>query len=118
MLQYRIHTHPEFLVVHLNGLVSLPAWQETLRELEVALEPIATTRLVINMMEVVGYLGIPERRAVGALMATHLRKMAKVAIVVQADKITDVVREETRRHGLELRLFSTHEDAVRWVTAE
>ena len=62
-----------------------------------------------------GYLGEPERRAVGALMAKHLARMRKVALVVEARKITGVVKEEATRAGLLLRLFPLMDDAVAWV---
>jgi hypothetical protein len=72
---------------------------------------------VIDMTAVLGYLGIPERRAVGALLAQHLAGIEKVALVVQAHKITDVVSSEARRNGLNLRLFPKYDDAVAWVIA-
>ena len=62
-----------------------------------------------------GYLGVPERRAVGALMARHFAGMEKVAIVVQAQKITDVVQGEAQHKGLNLRLFPEHAEAVAWA---
>jgi hypothetical protein len=70
---------------------------------------------VLDITAVAGYLGVPERRAVGALMARHLGRMQKVAIVVQAHKITDVVYGEAQRNGLDLQLFPEFDDAVAWV---
>jgi hypothetical protein len=69
------------------------------------------------MQGVLGYLGIPERTAVGALMANHLAGMEKVAVLVQAHKITQVVYDEAQRNGLNLRLFPEYADAVAWVVA-
>ena len=48
-------------------------------------------------------------------MATHLAQMRKVALVIQAEKITGVVEAEAQRNGLDLRLFSNWDDAMSWV---
>lgn len=117
MLRSDLTTHPQFSLARLEGLVSLEGWAAVLESLGVALRGgSAPPRLVIVMTDVLGYLGTPERRAVGALMARHLVGMEKVAVVVQAHKITDVVTGEARRLGLNLQLFPEYEDAVAWTT--
>jgi hypothetical protein len=105
----------EFLVVQLAGLVSSEAWEKVLRELEVAISAAQSDLLVGDLSGLVGWLGMPERQAVGGLMAVHLARMRKVALVIEARKITGVVETEAQRNGLNLRLFSSHEDAVSWV---
>lgn len=117
MLQFRIEPQAGYILVRLAGLVSLPAWQTALGDVEVALAPVPGNRVVVDLTGLLGYLGVPERQAVGALMAAHFRRMQRVALVVQAEKITDVVRSEAGRRGLELRLFPQLEEAVGWVTA-
>lgn len=115
MLQFQLQPQDNFLLIQLVGLVSPQAWQQALAEIEKAIEDTQSDRLVINLEGLVGWLGEPERRAVGTLMAAHLRQMKKVALVVQAHKITGVVEEEAQQKGLDLRLFPDHEDAVTWV---
>jgi hypothetical protein len=115
MLQLRISPHEDVLVAQVAGLVSLPAWEKLLRELDAALEAGQGDRLVINLTELVGWLGVPERTQVGALMAAHLRRMTKVALYIQPEKITGVVQAEAERHGLALRLFSEFDSAVSWA---
>lgn len=115
MLKFRLTPHPDYLLAHIGGLVSVPAWQRVLQELEAALAPLPGDRLAIDLMALLGWLGVPERQAVGALMAAHLARMSKVALVIQQHKITNVVRDEAQRHGLTLRLFTSHSEAGRWV---
>jgi hypothetical protein len=119
MLHFALTARDGFNLAHLDGLVSLDAWSAVLERLDDALtaNP-APPRLVIDMTGVLGYLGVPERRAVGALMAQHFAGMAKVALVVQAHKITDVVHGEAHKNGLNLQLFPRYEDAAQWVKLE
>lgn len=116
MLDFKWVPADGLAVAQLEGLVALDAWREVLprlaRELQAGAAP---DRLVIDMTRVLGYLGVPERRTVGAWMAEHFGACTKVAIVVQAEKITDVVSGEAHRRGLDLRLFPGFDDAVAWV---
>jgi hypothetical protein len=118
MLSFTLTVHDRFCVAHLDGLVTLEGWEAVLGELGAAWATAkAPPCLVIDMREAVGYLGVPERKTVGALMARHFTEMTKVAIVVQAHKITNVVRGEAQRNGLDLQLFPAYADAVAWVTS-
>jgi len=117
VLQFRILPHDELVLAQIAGLVSMPAWERVLRELDEALTARARDRLVLNLTELVGWLGVPERTEVGALMAAHLRGMKKVALYIQREKITGVVQAEAQRRGLELRLFADYEAAVSWAAA-
>ena len=115
MLQLRILPHDEVIRAQIAGLVSLDAWTKVLGELEEALRSKPKDRLVLNLTELVGWLGVPERTQVGALMATHLRSMTKIALFIQPQKITGVVQAEAQRNGLNLRLFGEYEAALDWV---
>lgn len=115
MLQLHIHPHDDFHLVGLSGLVSVEAWDKVLGELGDVVRDTAKDRLVLNLMGLVGYLGVPERTNVGALMASHLASMKKVALFIQKEKIAGVVEAEARRRGLNLRIFPGYDEAVRWV---
>lgn len=117
MLKFSILPHDEVVVAQVGGLVSVPAWERFLHELADALSGRPSDRLVLNLTQLVGWLGVPERTTVGALMATHLRSMKKVALFIQPEKITGVVQAEAERHGLELRLFSEYDAAVSWAVS-
>jgi hypothetical protein len=118
MLQFRLVPSTGFLLARLNGLVSPAAWATVLHELEDAMESVPGDRLVLDLMGLAGYLGVPERQAVGTLMAAHFVRMKKVALFIQAEKITDVVKAEALRRGLNLRLFSNYDEAVGWVMSD
>ncbi len=117
MLTFELTCRDGFALAHLNGLVSLDAWRTVLGKLADALAATAAPpRLVIDMTAVLGYLGIPERKAVGVLMAQNFGAMEKVVVVVQAHKITGTVSAEAQRNGLNLQLFPEFDDAVAWVS--
>lgn len=118
MLRFTLTAQDRFCQAHLDGLVTVEGWEVVLKDLACALAATkAPPCLVIDMTAVLGYLGVPERRTVGALMAHHFKGLTKVAIVVQAHKITDVVRSEARQSGLNLQLFPEYAEAVAWATA-
>jgi hypothetical protein len=117
MIQFQLQPQDDHLLVRFAGLVSPEAWEQVLRDLQAAIEDARSDRLVVSLEGLVGWLGEPERRAVGALMAARLGRMKKVALVIEAPKITGVVEEEAQSRGLDLRLFSSHEDAVAWAVS-
>lgn len=117
MLQFRHTPHSDFLLFHLQGIVSLEAWQQVLEELHAELQPMSGDRMVLDLTGLLGWLGIPERRAVGGHMALHFARMNKVALVIQREKITDVVKAEAQRQGLNLHLFSDYDEAAGWVVS-
>jgi hypothetical protein len=117
MLQLRFLPQEQYFLAHLTGLVSVEAWEKGLRDLQDAIGDAPGDRLVVNLTGLVGWLGVPERTAVGALMATHLGRMKKVALYIQPEKIAGVVEAEARRNGLDLRLFSSYDDAVTWAVS-
>ena len=114
-MQLRILPHDDFFLARIDGLVSSEAWDEVLQELEIAVAGAPCDRLVVDLSGLVGWLGVPERTAVGRLMAARLARMKKVALVIQAAKITGAVESEAQRNGLDLRLFPGYDDAVDWV---
>lgn len=116
-MQFRLLPHRDFLLAHLDGLVSVQAWDEVLRALGDATRSEPLDLLLVNLSGLVGWLGVPERTAVGALLATHLARMRKVALVIEAAKITGVVEAQAQRMGLDLRIFSSEDEAVAWLTA-
>jgi hypothetical protein len=115
MLQFRVQPHDDFFFAHLHGLVSMDAWDQVLKDLEHASSGAASDRLVLDLTGLVGWLGVPERTAVGGLMAKRFARMKKVALFIQPEKITGAVETQAQRNGLDLRLFSTYDDAVHWV---
>lgn len=117
MIQLRIQPQDDFLLFRLEGLVFPEAWQDVLDRLQESTKDAPGGRLVGDLSGLVGWLGEPERRAVGVLLATRLAGMKKVALVIEAQKITGVVEEEAQRGGLDLRLFSSYDDAVRWAVS-
>ena|SRR3569623_1555783 len=117
MLKFELNVGERVAVARIEGLVSVEAWATVLEDLSTALQASAAPpRLIVDLSGLLGYLGVPERQAVGALMARHFAGMQKVALVVQAHKITKVVHDEAQRNGLNLRLFPRSEDAQAWVS--
>lgn len=100
-----------------EGLVSIHAWETMLTDLNRELPAYKRDRLLLDLFGLLGYLGEADRRSVGALLATQLAAMKKVALAIDAYKITGVVEKEARRLGLDLRLFPERQAALAWLLA-
>jgi hypothetical protein len=107
-----LDTHIEGRV---EGLVSTHAWETMLTNLNRELGTRKPDRLLLDLFGLLGYLGDADRQAVGALMASQLAAMKKVALVIDGYKIRGVVEAEARRLGLDLRLFSDRAAALTWL---
>lgn len=116
-MQFRIDPHGDYVQAHISGLVSVEAWDAVLLELEGALAAVTSDRLLVDLSGLVGWLGLPERTAVGAMMSQRLARMKKVALVIEPQKISGAVEAEAQGKGLDLRLFSSHGDAAGWVVS-
>lgn len=115
MMQFRFEPQAHYLLGHLSGLVTAQAWAQVLPEMEEALKDVSHDRMLVDLSGLLGWLGEPERRDVGALMARHFVRMRKVALVIERRKITGVVEAEAQRNGLNLRLFAEPGDALDWL---
>lgn len=117
MLRFELFERGTHVEARVNGLVSLDAWETMLGGLHVELAKRGDSRLLIDLFGALGYLGEADRRAVGALLATQLAAMKKVAIVVHASKITGVVQVEAQRQGLNLWVLPDRDEAIAWLLA-
>src|SRR5438128_11844714 len=112
MLRFELIECGTHIESRVEGLVSLDAWETMLIGLHLELTKHRSDHLLLDLFGLLGYLGESDRRAVGALLAAQLGAMKKVAIAVDAHKITGVVEAEARRLGLELRLFPDRDEAL------
>lgn len=117
IMQFHIDPHGEPVLARITGLVSIEAWDTVLQEMEAALAVAASDRLFVDLSGLVGWLGLPERTAVGTLMSRRLARMRKVALVIEQHKISGAVETEAQSKGLDLRLFSNRDEAARWALA-
>ncbi len=116
-MQFEIESPEEgFLLLRLTGLVSIEAWEHALHDIGKLTRPMPQDHLLINLTGLVGWLGVPERTKIGALAATHLAHMKKVAFVIQPEKISGVTEAQANKTGLALRVLSSHDAAVGWLT--
>jgi hypothetical protein len=117
MLRFELFERGTHIEARVDGLVSLTAWETMLTDLHGEVAKRTGDRLLIDLFGLLGFLGEADRRLVGALLATQLGGMKKVALVIDAHKITGIVQAEAHRLGLDLRLFSDRAEALAWLLA-
>ncbi|MGC1175915.1 STAS/SEC14 domain-containing protein [Polaromonas sp.] len=57
-----------------------------------------------------------EHYAVGQAVARHLRHLRQVASVVPADRITHTSEKTAQSAGVNLRVFTSEGEAIKWLT--
>jgi hypothetical protein len=74
-------------------------------------------RVLVDLREVEGELTSTEQVFLGELVAQDLPHLERVASVVPPDRITRNSETAARDLGMKLRVFTSKDDAVGWLTA-
>ena len=74
-------------------------------------------RILVDLREVDGELTPTEQIFLGELVAQNLPHLERVASIVPAERITRNSESAAQGLGMKLRVFTSRDDAVAWVTA-
>ena len=110
------YTHgPKFAVVEITALAFLETAEPVLREIAEQSRRHGDTRVLVNLMDVVGTFGPEQQRDIGVLAYRHLGHLQKLASLVPPDKLTRVSEAAAQAQGLQLRVFTELTDAIEWL---
>ena len=116
-MNYSISLDGGITTVALTGFAMIDAWEKVIERLTGEAAVSQGTRLMLVIHGVLGFMGIPERRYLGELLAEKFAHLSKVAVVVEAQKVTGVVEGAAQGRGLTLRVFSDDRAAHHWLSA-
>jgi hypothetical protein len=106
---------PQFTSVTLTGPASLDDFVGLMTNLGEQTRLQGDRRILVNLLGVEGDLKFTDHFQLGSQAAQLLRHLDKLASVVPADKITHTSEKVAQKQGFQLRVFTTEEEAVRWL---
>jgi hypothetical protein len=110
------YTHgPQFGVVEITALAFFEAAEPVLQEIARRTRQFGDRRLLVNLLDVVGTLGVQEQEQLGMLAWKHLSHLEKLASLVPADKLTRLSENTARAQGMQLRVFTELAAAIEWL---
>lgn len=101
--------HPHWVQVRPKGS---PSTAEMLRG--IARAPDMANNLLVDV-RCVGVADPTEHALLGSQLASHFRKAPRIALVVDEALLTYHSERAARRAGADLRVFTTLDDAQRWL---
>ena len=111
------YTHgARFAVAQVTALAFFEAAEPVLQEIARRTRQFGDRRLLVNLLDVVGTLGVQEQTQLGMLAWKHLSHLEKLASLVPADKLTRLSENAARGQGMQLRVFTQLADAIEWLT--
>ncbi|HSI55106.1 MAG TPA: STAS/SEC14 domain-containing protein [Ramlibacter sp.] len=75
-------------------------------------------RVLVDLRDVEGALNPTEQVFLGELVAQDLPHLERIASVVPADRITRNSETAAQDLGMRLRVFTSKDEAIAWLTAE
>jgi hypothetical protein len=106
---------PQFTSVTLTGPASLDDFVGLMASLGEQTRRQGDRRILVDLLGVVGDLKFTDHFQLGSQAAQLLRHLDKLASVVPADKITRTSEKVAQKQGFQLRVFTTVEEAARWL---
>ncbi len=114
-LEVSIHRLPEFVSVKLSGPATIDDFVRLIGELGEESRRLGDRRMLVDQLDIPGTLKFTDHFRIGEEVARHFQHLEKLATVVPPDKITRTSEKVALRQGLQLRVFTTINDAIRWL---
>ncbi len=115
-LEVTVHRLQEFTSVKVTGHATLAAFAQLILEVGGQTRDRGDKRVLVDLLGVEGQLKFTEHFRMGEQAAAHLQHLDKIASVVPADKITHTSEKAALQQGLQLRVFTSMNDAIRWLS--
>lgn len=107
----------DFVQLAVAGPAEMKSFVELVHDIEEESLTWADRRVLVDLREVEGRLDATEQVFLGEMVAQRLPHLERVASVVPADQITRNSEAAAQTHGMQLRVFSSREEAVAWLKA-
>ena len=115
-LTVKIHRLPEFTSLKAIGDATLGDFVQLIDGMADESRRRGDRRLLVDLLDVGGELKFTEHFQMGERAALRLQHLEKVASVVPAAKLTRTSEKVAQTHGLQLRVFTSMTEAIRWLS--
>ncbi|MRD49724.1 STAS/SEC14 domain-containing protein [Caenimonas koreensis] len=113
--QVDINRFVDYMEVVVSGPSDIKSFVDLVHDIEEDSLSWADRKVLVDLRHVAGQLDATEQVFLGELVAQQLPHLEKVASVVPAEQITRNSEAAARTHGMQLRVFVSHDEAVSWL---
>jgi hypothetical protein len=107
----------DFVQMVVVGPATISGFVELVHRVEDESKTWADRRVLVDLRGVEGRLDAAEQVFLGEMVAQHLPHLERVASVVPEDQITRNSENAAQTMGMQLRVFSSREEATDWLKA-
>lgn len=115
-LQTTIRRLPEFASVKISGPATLAAFVAFIAELGENTRRHADTRVLLDLLDVENDFRFTDHFQIGEAAARELKHLERIATIVLASQITRTSEKVAVKQGLQLRVFTSMTEAIRWLS--
>jgi hypothetical protein len=115
-LDVSIHRLPEFTSVKLSGPATIDDYVTLIGAVADESRRLGDRRMLVDQLGIAGTLKFTDHFRIGEAVVEHLQHLERLATVVAPDKITRTSEKVAQHHGLQLRVFTSINDAIHWLT--
>lgn len=108
---------PGYVRVTVEGEASIKEFVDLVQATEQETVYWSDRRLMVDLRRITGQLDPAEQVFLGELVAQNLSHLERVASVVPAEQITRNSENAAQQLGMQLRVFSSQDEAAAWLTA-
>ena len=115
-LQITVRRLPEFTSVKIAGPASLADFVAFIAELGEDTRSNGDTRVLVDLLGVENEFRFTDHFQIGEEAAKHLKHLERLASIVPENQITHTSEKVAVKKGLQLHVFTSMTDAIRWLT--
>ncbi len=115
-LQVRVQRLPEFTSVKVSGPATLPEFVAFIAEFGAESHRHGDKRVLVDLLEVQNRFRFTDHFQIGEAAARELKHLERLASIVPASQITRTSEKVAVKHGLQLRVFTSMTEAIRWLS--
>lgn len=115
-LQMKIRRLPEFTSVKIAGRAVLADFFGFIAEFGEESRRHGDKRVLVDLLEVENEFKFTDHFQIGEAAAKQLKHLERLASIVPADQITRTSEKVAIKQGLQLRVFTSMTEAVRWLS--
>ncbi|HXD40662.1 MAG TPA: STAS/SEC14 domain-containing protein [Ramlibacter sp.] len=114
-LQVKVRRLPEFTSVKVSGPATLADFVAFIAEFGAESHRHGDKRVLVDLLEVQNQFKFTDHFRIGEAAARELRHLERLASVVPASQLTRTSEKVAVRQGLQLRVFVSMSEAIRWL---
>jgi len=115
-LQFTVRRLDGFTSIKVSGPASLPDFLRLIADIGGQTRASGDKRVLVDLLAVAGELKFTDHFQMGQEVGQRLRHLERLASVVPQDKITRTSEKVALTQGVQLRVFTSMNDAIQWVT--